>query len=74
MDGASQQLPPKKVLLQSWQETMKLLNTKATAGKAPGVDDEADWQQTIDVFTEAGMLPGGHTPADFWDASFAPKG
>jgi NitT/TauT family transport system substrate-binding protein len=74
MDGASQQLPPKPVLLQSWQETMKLLNTDATKGKAPGVNDESDWQQTIDVFTQAGMLPSGTKPADFWNAGFAPKG
>jgi NitT/TauT family transport system substrate-binding protein len=74
MDGASQQLPSEKVLLQSWQETAKLLETKATAGKVPGVNDESDWQQTIDVFTEAGLLKGEFKPADFWNSSFAPVG
>ena len=72
MAGASQQLPPENVLLESWQETAKLLDTEATTGKAPGINDEADWQQTIDVFTKAGLISGEHSPADFWDNSFAP--
>jgi NitT/TauT family transport system substrate-binding protein len=74
MEGASQQLPSEAVLLESWQETAELLETEATAGMAPGTNDEADWQQTIDVFTDAGLITGEHEPADFWDSSFAPEG
>jgi NitT/TauT family transport system substrate-binding protein len=73
MDGASQQLPSEKVLLESWKETAKLLSTDATKGKAPGINDAKDWQQTIDVFTETGLLKGTFKPADFWDSSFAPQ-
>lgn len=73
MDGASEQLPSEDVLLKSWQETAKLLNTDATEGKAPGVNAESDWQHTIDVFTDAGLIEGEFKPADFWDSSFAPK-
>jgi len=72
MKGASPQLPPDKVLLESWQETSKLLHTPATKSKAPGVNDEADWARTIQVFTEAGMLTGSGGPSTYWDPSFAP--
>lgn len=72
MAGVSPQLPPQAVLEQSWNETAKILHTDATANKAPGVNTDADWQKTIDVFTDAGMLTGSHKPADFYDSSFAP--
>ncbi len=56
MEGASEQLPPKTVLSEQFATTLTLLHTAATEGKAPGVNTEADWQQTIDVFAEAGMV------------------
>lgn len=74
MDGVSPQLPPEEVLLQSWQETMKLLHTSTTKGDAPGVNTEQDWQHTIDVFAKAGMLKNAGEPTDYWDSGFAPKG
>lgn len=73
MQGVSPQLPPKPVLTQSWQATMKLLHTSATASDPPGVDSETDWQHTIEVFVNAGMLKQAGSPADYWDRSFAPK-
>ncbi|MFJ1825631.1 ABC transporter substrate-binding protein, partial [Streptomyces sp. NPDC088178] len=54
MDGASEQLPPATVLAEQFKTTLTLLHTPSTEGKAPGVNNEADWQQTIDVFAEAG--------------------
>jgi NitT/TauT family transport system substrate-binding protein len=74
MQGASPQLPPKEVLQQSWQQTIKLLHTPSTQGDAPGVDNDADWQHTIDVLAHAGILKQAGTPADYWDRNFAPKG
>ncbi|MGC9665919.1 ABC transporter substrate-binding protein [Planosporangium sp. 12N6] len=74
MDGASQQLPSKKVLTEQFSETVKLLHTDATKGKAPGVNTEADWNKTIAVFAEAGVIAKAESPATYWDASFAPKG
>lgn len=73
MQGESPQLPPKEVLMQSWQQTMKLLHTPATKDDVPGVDSEADWQHTIDVFAKAGILKHAGSPSDYWDQSFAPK-
>jgi NitT/TauT family transport system substrate-binding protein len=74
MDGASQQLPSKKVLTEQFNETVKLLHTDATKGQAPGVNTEADWTKTITTFAEAGVIAKAGSPATYWDASFAPKG
>jgi NitT/TauT family transport system substrate-binding protein len=74
MDGASQQLPSKKVLTEQFGETVKLLHTDATKGKAPGVNTEDDWKKTISVFAEAGVITKAESPEKYWDASFAPKG
>ncbi|MFJ8845761.1 ABC transporter substrate-binding protein [Streptomyces cyaneofuscatus] len=74
MEGASEQLPPKSVLSEQFATTLTLLHTEATEGKAPGVNTEADWQQTIDVFAEAGMVASPKAVADYWDAKTALKG
>ncbi|MBW3362458.1 MULTISPECIES: ABC transporter substrate-binding protein [Streptomyces] len=74
MEGASEQLPSKAVLSEQFATTLTLLHTEATEGKAPGVNTEADWQQTIDVFAEAGMVASPKDVADYWDAKTALKG
>ncbi|MDX2731371.1 MULTISPECIES: ABC transporter substrate-binding protein [Streptomyces] len=74
MDGASEQLPPKNVLAEQFKTTLTLLHTSSTEGKAPGVNNEADWQQTIDVFAEAGMVAQPKAVGEYWDAKTAPKG
>ncbi|MEU0834097.1 ABC transporter substrate-binding protein [Streptomyces sp. NPDC056231] len=74
MDGASEQLPPKTVLAEQFKTTLTLLHTTSTEGKAPGVNNEADWQQTIDVFAEAGMVSKPKSVAEYWDAKTALKG
>ncbi|MCX5339264.1 ABC transporter substrate-binding protein [Streptomyces atratus] len=74
MDGASEQLPPTAVLAEQFKTTLTLLHTSSTEGKAPGVNDEADWQQTIDVFAEAGMVSKPKAVADYWDEKTALKG
>ncbi|MEV7843467.1 ABC transporter substrate-binding protein [Streptomyces cyaneofuscatus] len=74
MEGASEQLPPKSVLSEQFATTLTLLHTEATEGKAPGVNTEADWQQTIDVFAEAGMVASPKAVADYWDTQTALKG
>ncbi|MEU6016591.1 ABC transporter substrate-binding protein [Streptomyces sp. NPDC047515] len=74
MDGASEQLPPKTVLAEQFRTTLTLLHTSSTEGKAPGVNNEADWQQTIDVFAEAGMVSKPKAVADYWDEKTALKG
>ncbi|MFJ7948164.1 ABC transporter substrate-binding protein [Streptomyces sp. NPDC096354] len=74
MDGASEQLPPKNVLAEQFKTTLTLLHTSSTEGKAPGVNNEADWQQTIDVFAEAGMVAEPKPVGEYWDAKTALKG
>jgi len=74
MRGASAQLPPAVVLSEQFKTTLTLLHTDASKGMAPGVNTEADWQQTIDVFAEAGMVSDPKRPADYWETAAAPKG
>jgi NitT/TauT family transport system substrate-binding protein len=74
MQGASQQLPPPAVLAEQFKTTLTLLHTDATKGKAPGVNTEADWQQTIDLFAQTGVIGKAQPPATYWDAALAPQG
>lgn len=74
MQGASQQLPPPAVLTEQFKTTLTLLHTPATKGKAPGVDSEADWRQTIGVFAQSGVIGKAQPPATYWDASASPRG
>ncbi|MFC9271240.1 ABC transporter substrate-binding protein [Streptomyces zhihengii] len=74
MKGASEQLPPENVLSEQFATTLTLLHTDATRGKAPGVNTEADWQQTIDVFAEAGLVKSPKAVAEYWDSATAAKG
>lgn len=74
MQGASEQLPPKEVLSEQFRTTLTLLHTRATEGKAPGVNTDADWQQTIDVFAEAGLVKSPKAVTDYWDNATALKG
>ncbi|MEU5974632.1 ABC transporter substrate-binding protein [Streptomyces sp. NPDC047315] len=74
MAGASEQLPPQKVLSEQFATTVTLLHTPATRGKAPGVNTDGDWQRTIDVFAEAGVVKNPKKVSDYWDAAVAAKG
>jgi NitT/TauT family transport system substrate-binding protein len=74
MQGASQQLPPPAVLTDQFKTTLSLLHTDATKGKAPGVDTAADWQQTINVFTQAGLVTKAQPPSAYWASASAPQG
>ena len=74
MAGKDPQMPARDVLLEQWRQTIPLLSTPATAGKAPGVNAEQDWQATIDTLNEAGLLTTAKSPADYWDSSFSPRG
>ncbi|MEU7343685.1 ABC transporter substrate-binding protein [Streptomyces bacillaris] len=74
MQGASEQLPPEVVLSEQFATTLTLLHTEATEGQAPGVNAEADWQQTIDVFAEAGMVASPKAVTEYWDTKAALKG
>ncbi|MER6979481.1 ABC transporter substrate-binding protein [Streptomyces carpinensis] len=74
MAGASGQLPPAKVLSEQFATTLTLLHTDATQGKAPGVNTDADWKKTIDLFAQVGMVRNAKPVSEYWDTSAAPKG
>jgi NitT/TauT family transport system substrate-binding protein len=74
MRGASPQLPPPAVLTEQFQTTLTLLHTAATKGKAPGVNTEADWRQTINVFAQTGVIDQARPPSEYWEAALAPRG
>jgi NitT/TauT family transport system substrate-binding protein len=66
MRGASPQLPSADVLTQQFTATLKLLHTRRTEGKPPGVDDESDWHDTISVLADAGLIRHVQQPAAYW--------
>ncbi|CAH0204009.1 MULTISPECIES: ABC transporter substrate-binding protein [unclassified Microbacterium] len=72
MDGKDPQMPAKDVLLDQWQETIKLLSTAATEGKAPGTNATEDWEATLSVLSDAGLISGDGDVDTYFDASFAP--
>ncbi|QFU87359.1 ABC transporter substrate-binding protein [Amycolatopsis sp. YIM 10] len=74
MQGSSEQLPSKAVLTEQFAKTLELLSTPATQGKAPGVNDEADWRKTIEIFAGAGVIQKAEEPSAYWDGALAPKG
>jgi NitT/TauT family transport system substrate-binding protein len=47
------------VVTNQWQETIKLLRTKATEGQPYGTMAAADWQKTIDLLVEYADVPKG---------------
>lgn len=73
MAGASEQLPPEKVITEQFKTTLSLLHTPATQGKAPGVNSEADWKATIATFQQAGVIEKAQPPSEYWQASAAPQ-
>ncbi|HEY4457685.1 MAG TPA: ABC transporter substrate-binding protein [Pseudonocardiaceae bacterium] len=73
MAGVSPQLPPTSVLTASWNDTTQLLHTTSTRGQPPGVDTDGDWQHTIDVFGNSGVLKNPGKPTDYWDPDFIQK-
>lgn len=68
MAGASEQLPAGEVLTDQFKATLELLHTPATEGKAPGVNAESDWRQTITTFQQAGVIEEAKDPAEYWRA------
>ena len=74
MAGASDQLPPAPVLTEQFTTTLTLLHTDATKGKAPGVNTEADWKNTIDLFHQTGLITKAQPPSAYWHADAAPQG
>lgn len=54
----------RKVVADQWQQAIAVLHTKRTEGKALGVMDEHDWQETIDNLVEYSGVPKGAVKPD----------
>ncbi|MGO4600530.1 ABC transporter substrate-binding protein [Terrabacter sp. 2YAF2] len=74
MAGKDPQMPKKEVLLDQWQQTIKVLHTKNTEGQAPGADADADWDATIQVLSSAGLLGSPKERSAYYDNAFQPTG
>ena len=73
MEGKDPQIPSQAVVLQQWQETMKLLHTDATEGKVPGTNDADDWKSTIKTLADAGLIDGAGDASKYFNSEFQPK-
>ncbi|MBB3664160.1 MULTISPECIES: ABC transporter substrate-binding protein [Prauserella salsuginis group] len=67
MEGASEQLPSKPVLTEQFDETLELLHTDATEGERPGVNTPEDWEKTIGIFADAGVIDEAGEPGEYWE-------
>ncbi|WP_199430159.1 ABC transporter substrate-binding protein [Qaidamihabitans albus] len=73
MEGASEQLPSAEVVSEQFAATLELLHTEATTGERPGVNTEQDWQETIQIFADAGVIESAEDPGTYWESGLAPK-
>jgi NitT/TauT family transport system substrate-binding protein len=62
---------PTNVLAAQFEHTVDLLYTPNTEGGQPGLNAEADWEETIDLLV-GGMGVADEPPSHFWDPSFHP--
>ncbi|TDD31412.1 sulfonate ABC transporter substrate-binding protein [Actinomadura sp. KC06] len=66
MEGASPSLPSRTVLAEQWKRASRLLHTKRTASAAPGLNDEADWNDTIKLFAGLGVIASAKPATTYW--------
>lgn len=74
MQGEDPQIAEHHVVLEQWEETIEILHTESSEGHAPGWNAEEDWENTIDIMLDAGLIEDEHPVEDFFDDSFAPGG
>ena len=72
MEGKDPQMPSQEVLLHQWEGTIELLHTDATEGEAPGANATADWESTLEVLSEAGLISGDGDVDTYFDDAFTP--
>lgn len=73
MEGKDPQIPEQDVVLEQWNETIKLLHTENTEGKKPGTNDTTDWESTIDILSEAGLIDSEGDTAKYYDPEYQPE-
>ncbi|SJM64081.1 ABC transporter substrate-binding protein [Gulosibacter sp. 10] len=74
MDGKDPQMPEAEVLLEQWNGTIPLLESPTSGAVVPGANSTEDWDATIDVLAEAGLIEEAKPAKDYFDSSFAPSG
>lgn len=74
MQGEDPQIAEHHVVLEQWEETIEILSTEDSEGQAPGWNAEEDWQNTIEIMFDAGLIEEDHPVEDFYDDSVAPGG
>ena len=50
----------------------ELLHTDATEGQAPGANATEDWESTLEVLSEAGLISGDGDVETYFDDAFTP--
>lgn len=73
MEGKDPQMPDAEVLQGQWEETIKLLETDATAGQVPGTNAVEDWENTIEVLSTAGLTAEDGTVDTYYTDEFQPE-
>lgn len=73
MSGKDPQMPKDDVLLDQWKQTSGLLHTDATQYQAPGVNAAADWDATIEVLADAGLVTEAKSADTYFDADAQPE-
>lgn len=74
MDGKDPQMPNAEVLLEQWTATIELLDSPTGAGTVPGANTTEDWEATISVLAEAGLITEAKPVDEYFNASFTPGG
>ncbi|MGO1543332.1 MAG: ABC transporter substrate-binding protein [Gulosibacter sp.] len=74
MDGKDPQMPVAEVLLEQWTETIILLDSPTSGEVVPGTNSTEDWEATISVLAEAGLIEGENSVDTYFNADFAPAG
>ncbi|KAB1642243.1 ABC transporter substrate-binding protein [Gulosibacter chungangensis] len=74
MDGKDPQMPVSEVLLEQWTATAELLSSPTAGDVVPGTNSTEDWEATIEVLAEAGLIEEAKPVDTYFNASFAPAG
>ncbi|SDS72850.1 ABC transporter substrate-binding protein [Jiangella sp. DSM 45060] len=72
MEEGADETPPAEVLRAQLEQSIGLLRLDEAG--TPGVNTEEQWQETIDLLSEAGSLSDPGDPGTYWESSFGEAG
>lgn len=73
MEGRDPQIADQPVLLEQLNGTIDLLTTDNSRTDVPGMNESADWENTMTVLSDAGIIEPGSSIDTYYDARFAPS-